>query len=983
MPPQANTETSQLSSRALLTSRLGRRLLGWFFLCALVPTGAVAILSFVRVTDQLTRQGHQRLMALAGAASKTLSDRLAFVESDLRRQSPDLIACARARPVPNNDCGDGLLYAAEAIAVLSPRGVRLLAGEASAIPSSSELTESADGQSVILAVRRESGAPRISVVHKVSPGVWVIAALSPEYLWSSADAEGLPAGMLLDVVDGELETIQSGAEDSLRLPREVGDSLSRNPAGSFNWIGAHRYLAGWAGLQEAPAFRLPAWRIIVSEARSGVIAPMDAFAHDFPVVLLLALLGISALSLRGIRRGLLPLAELRRGTLRIADGDFRTPVEVSGNDELADLGGSFNAMTARLDHQFRAMETAAEIDRAVLSSVDAGNVAQTVLERLPHLVPCHGVSLTVLTGESGHTGHTWVEQMPGIGKRSVFAASLTEGDIAAALEQPEWLLLGEEPRPVPEYLAHFSEDNPASLLCCPLRHGEELLGVLAVRDDPAHRTNESRLDLRRMADRIAVALSNARMLERVRLLAFYDGLTRLPNRVLYQERLRGAVARAKETGHRVAVCSLNLDHFGRINDTLGQTLGDHLLQEVAARLLACCRPEAENANAIDEASGVQLVRMGGDEFAVILPDLEEGSQALATAQQLLAVFQEPFRLGTQDVSVSASIGIAVFPDDATDHETVHKHAGTAMSHAKQQGRNTIELFAAALNTDALHRLLLEQELRRAVEQEEFTVWYQPIVDLSTREASGAEALVRWKHPQRGLVQPGEFIRLCEESGLIVPLGEWTLRAVCEQIRTWEQAGYRPPRISLNFSGRQLRERTIVRMVQDTLDRTGVKPGALTIELTESLLLEPGGTTERRIRELAELGLKLAIDDFGTGYSSLSYLKNFPISTLKIDRSFIVDLPGQGDAAAITNAIIAMAGAMNLDVVAEGVEQKAQAAFLRRRGCQRAQGYLFGNPVSAEDFCAARLSHAPPGPHWTVPARKADESRYRAPSAKAT
>ncbi len=970
MPQAAGPGPVTVSSRALLTSRLGRRLLGWFIVCAVVPTGAVAILSFVRVTGQLTRQGHQRLVGLAGAASKTLADRLSFLESDLRRQQPDLLACARSRAATLADgCGDAMLYAAEAVAVVLPRSVRLLVGHEGALPGPAALATILPGQSAVLVVREESGTPRISVVHRDrGSGTAIIAVLSPEYLWSSADEEGLPSGMLLDVMDGGRQSIQRGATDSLVVPRAMADSLAGSPSGSFEWRGTQRYLAGWAGLPSSAAFQLPEWRVVVSEARSAVVAPMAGFAHDFPVVLVLALLSITALSLRGIRRGLLPLAELRRGTLRIAEGDFRTPLEVSGRDELADLGRGFNAMTARLDHQFRAMETAADIDRAVLSSVDTPSIAQSVLDRLPRLVPCQGLSLTVLGGEEEgeSTGHTWVEQKPGAGHRSVRPAQLTAADVATALGQPEWLVLGEDGQSLPDYLAHFQEASPASLLCCPLRHGEELLGVLALRDDALHRSNESRLDLRRMADRIAVALSNARMLERVRVLAFYDALTRLPNRVLYQERLRGAVARARDGGHRVAVCSIDLDHFSRINDTLGQALGDQLLQEVTARLLACCRSDPTEVGVLDEAQGVQLVRMGGDEFAVILPDLQAPSEALATAQLLLGVFQQPFRLGSQEVSISASIGVAVYPDDAADFETVHKHAGAAMSHAKQQGRNTIELFAVALGTEALHRLHLEQELRRAVEQGEFTVWYQPIVDLSTRMASGAEALVRWQHPERGLVQPGEFIRLCEESGLIVPLGEWTLRAVCDQVRAWVRAGYDPPRISFNLSARQLRERDIVRMVQSILDRAGVIPGALTIELTESLLLEPGGTTERRIRELAELGLRLAIDDFGTGYSSLSYLKHFPISTLKIDRSFIVDLPGKDDAVAITTAIIAMAGAMNLDVVAEGVEHKAQAAFLRRRGCHRAQGYFYGAPMSAEQFRTERLAASRRAP--VVPGR---------------
>lgn len=673
----------------------------------------------------------------------------------------------------------------------------------------------------------------------------------------------------------------------------------------------------------------------------AVLTPELGFTRALPLVLAVTLVGVVGLSLRQIRRSLSPLVELGRGTQRITDGDFRTPVRVSSGDEFEELGGAFNSMTARLGRQFHALETAAEIDRAILSTVDTATIAQTVLDRVPDLCHCTGLSLSVLGPSDESPGTTWIELQCGQSLRSMVSARLAPEDIAQTLQHPEWMLLGGDAGPLPGYLAHFDDGLGATLLCCPLHQAGELLGVLALRDDPARRSNESMLYLRRLADRVAVALCNARMMDQVRVLAFYDTLTRLPNRVLYKERLGQAIGRAQQGERRVALCSLDLDNFSRINDTLGHALGDRLLQEVAARLLASCRPDGAMAS---EASGVQVARLGGDEFTVILPDLVEGQEAVWSARHLLEAFQAPFRLGSQDVFVTASIGIAMYPEDGADTDTLHKNADVALSHAKGEGRNTVELYSASMNAEALGRLQLEHELRKAVDNGEFTLWYQPIVELRNRWATGAEALVRWEHPERGVVPPGEFIRLCEDSGLIVPLGEWILRGVCRQIRAWEEAGFDALRISVNLSARQLRQRGIVRTVQDILDETGVRPGSLAIELTESLLMESGGTTERRIRELAELGVVLAIDDFGTGYSSLSYLKNFPVSTLKIDRSFIVDITTSSDAAAITTAIIALAKAMDLEVIAEGVETKEQAAFLRDRGCQKVQGYLFGRPA---------------------------------------
>jgi EAL domain-containing protein (putative c-di-GMP-specific phosphodiesterase class I) len=284
-----------------------------------------------------------------------------------------------------------------------------------------------------------------------------------------------------------------------------------------------------------------------------------------------------------------------------------------------------------------------------------------------------------------------------------------------------------------------------------------------------------------------------------------------------------------------------------------------------------------------------------------------------------------------------------------------------MYHAKEQGRNTYQMYSASMNAEAMARLQLEQQLRKAVEAGEFTIWYQPIVDLDTRRPVAAEALVRWSHPERGLVSPGEFIALCEECGLIVPLGEWILRGVCSQARAWEAAGLGTVRMSVNLSARQLRHDGIVDTVRAILQETGLRPRSLVLELTESMLMEPKGVTGRTIRELADLGVSLAIDDFGTGYSSLSYLKNFPVSTLKIDRSFIAGITTDPDDSAITTAIIALARAMELEVVAEGVETEAQADFLRDKGCHRIQGYLVGRPMAREEFERGLLAALSPQP----------------------
>ena len=923
----------------LLRSRLGRRLFGLFIACALVPVCAVGLLSFKRVTHQLTLRGQERLEALARAAGKTIRSRLIVFESDLRREAPGLVRCGSARGWRSNEgCGDLLLYAAEDILVHTQGTTLRLAGQAEPAESLSPalLVTVAPGRSA-LAVSNRGGDSRFYMVHRAGTGAkrrgadaLVIARIRNDYLWNPADEKDLPGRTELALLDPQQGRLAGHAPDS-----------------------AKGLTASWM-MSQTESLQLPSWRVVMTEPRADVFAPLAGFVRTFPIVLGLALLGVVVLGVIQIRRNLVPLVELVQGTRRVAKGDLHTPVRVAGNDELAALGGEFNAMVARLDHQIRALETAAEIDRAILSSVDTAAIAQTVLDRVPEVIPCEAASLTVIGAEGEGAATTWMapDTANGGTTRTAAMVRLAPDELLQTNLHPEWLALGEE-SPVPGYLAHLVGDGAGggvpALVACPLHQAGELLGVLALRAAPDRRSNERLLDLRRLADRVAVALANARMMDQVRVLAFYDALTRLPNRILYRERLGQAIGRAN--GQRIGVCSLDLDHFGRINDTLGHGPGDRLIQEVATRLVAVCRQETASTPSptAAEAVGIQLARLGGDEFAVVLPGLGTAEEALWAARRLLAAFEQPFRLGSQEVFVTGSIGIAMYPEDGGDTETLHKNADVALSHAKDEGRNTIELYSASMNSQSIERMRLEQELRKAVDHGEFTLWYQPIVDLGSRWATGAEALIRWDHPERGLVLPADFIRLCEESGLIVPLGEWSFRSVCAQARRWADLGFVGLRFSVNLSARQLRQRGIVRTVQDILDETGARPSDLTIELTESLLMERGGTTERRIRELAELGISLAIDDFGTGYSSLSYLKHFPVSTLKIDRSFIVDVTTSPDAAAITTAIIALARAMDLDVVAEGVETRAQAAFLRERGCQKGQGYFLGRPAPVELF----------------------------------
>jgi diguanylate cyclase (GGDEF)-like protein/PAS domain S-box-containing protein len=425
--------------------------------------------------------------------------------------------------------------------------------------------------------------------------------------------------------------------------------------------------------------------------------------------------------------------------------------------------------------------------------------------------------------------------------------------------------------------------------------------------------------------------------ERIQFLAHYDPLTRLPNRTLLQDRMQQGLAHAAREDTRVALLFLDLDRFKPINDSLGHLVGDRLLQEVAIRLKGCVREDDT------------VARRGGDEFIVMLPHVESAEQAAHVAEKIIAAMDESFSINGHVLNVTFSIGISIYPDDAPNADTLVRNADIAMYRSKAGGRNKFQFFTPDMNAHALERLALENDLHRALERDEFTLMYQPQIDSESGEIIAAEALLRWQHPRRGLIGPAQFIPVAEESGLIVPIGEWVLEQACEQMQAWRDAGLKRIGIAVNISALQFSQKNLAGSIRRVLERSGIEPATLELELTESVLMHDHAATCDMMDELNSMGVRLAIDDFGTGYSSLSYLRSFPIHKLKIDQSFVRDLNHSSDAGAITSAIIAMAKNLNLRVIAEGVETPEQASFLQAQACDEFQGNLFGRPLTAAGF----------------------------------
>jgi diguanylate cyclase (GGDEF)-like protein/PAS domain S-box-containing protein len=461
-----------------------------------------------------------------------------------------------------------------------------------------------------------------------------------------------------------------------------------------------------------------------------------------------------------------------------------------------------------------------------------------------------------------------------------------------------------------------------------------------------------------------VSLARA-MAQQITHSAEHDFLTGLPNRMLLNDRIGQAIASARRHAKQVAVLFLDLDGFKHINDSLGHPVGDKLLQSVAKCLAASVR------------GGDTVSRQGGDEFVVLLPDLQQPEDAAVMAGRILRDVAEPHLVDQQELHVSTSIGVSVFPDDGADAETLIKNADTAMYQAKENGRQSFQFFKPAMNDRAVERQSIEGSLRRALERQEFTLHYQPKINIKTGAITGAEALIRWTHPSRGPISPAQFIPIAEDCGLILPIGRWVLRHATEQAQAWVDAGLRPTTMAVNVSAMEFRDDDFVRSLFAILDESRLNPRALELELTESVLMKRVASTAFILQTLQKRGVQVAIDDFGTGYSSLSYLRKFPIDTLKIDQSFVRQIASADGDAAIVTAVIGMARSLKLRVVAEGVETLEELEFLHGHLCEEAQGYYFSRPVPAEQF--AKLLQTGISPEARTALRTLNERSDRAGS----
>jgi diguanylate cyclase (GGDEF)-like protein/PAS domain S-box-containing protein len=495
-------------------------------------------------------------------------------------------------------------------------------------------------------------------------------------------------------------------------------------------------------------------------------------------------------------------------------------------------------------------------------------------------------------------------------------------------------------------------------LAFPIMTGGRIFGVIELFSAEPIQPDESLTQLlKSLGAQIGQCFQRKLAEDQLRFIATHDPLTELANRSMFNERLRHALNQSTRYNRGLAVMFIDIDRFKVVNDSLGHSAGDRLLQDCAKRLTECLRE-----------SDI-VARLGGDEFVVMIENFTGPRDAIAVAQKVLVGLNQPFFVDDQEFLMSASIGISTFPDDGADVETLVKNADIAMYRAKDQGRNNYQFYSAQMNKHTFERLAMESSLRRAVERNEFLLHYQPKLDLRTGAIAGVEALVRWKHPDWGMVSPAQFIPLAEETGLIVQIGEWVLKTACEQSRQWRDQGIPGVRVAVNLSARQFAQESLLQGVAKIIAESGLTPECLELEITESMVMQNAEHATETLQKLKAMGVSLAIDDFGTGYSSLAYLKRFPIDCVKIDRSFIKDIPVDADDMAITKGVIALGHSLRLKVVAEGVETKEQQEFLQANDCDEMQGFLFSKPLPAEEVTTLLKNHVQKSRLTVVDTRK--------------
>ena len=764
--------------------------------------------------------------------------------------------------------------------------------------------------------------------------IQLIAALSSNYLWNNSNS----ANPYLDkciINDGNVNLNCSSL-----IPLSLKENFIAESNGQtkiYNWKQADvDYISSSRVLFLKSRFNTQNWRIITTQAKKDMFATTENFNKLFPLVIVLTLLVVILLSIVQVRRSLIPLKKLIRGTHYLANNNFNQRIEINSNNEFYKLAQSFNSMSERLNKQFSVLTVLSNIDQIILKSPESENIYLTIFEYIQSIAPCDVISITILELEAPNIGNSFLYEPDKTSESISDRVRINEYDLKILQESMGKNLSLKVKNQ--SFLTPIKKYNVNNVYIFPISVDNNLSAFITLGfETPPSFNDEEILQIKNIADRLAVAISAAARDKKLYQQSYYDSLTGLPNRQFLNSRLEQEIIKCNRINASLAVLFLDLDRFKKVNDTLGHSIGDELLMEISQRLLKCVR-EADT-----------VARLGGDEFTIILSGPIETKNISNIADIIISEIAKPFYIKSNEIFISTSIGISVFPNDGTSRTELLKNSDTAMYQVKETGRGKHLFFEEQMNIEEMERVSLENDMRKALAQNEFTLHYQPLINLKTGIITGAEALIRWQHPERGLVPTEKFICLAEETGLMEKIGEWVLFTACTAFRQWQAEGCLIDRIAVNVSSRQFMQSNFVEMVESILNKTNMPANKLELEITESLLMDDQIDSNEILLKLSKKNIKLSIDDFGTGFSSLSYLKRFPVNTLKIDRSFMKDIPHDKDSCSIVKSIITLAHTLKLKVIAEGIESPQQLEILYKNKCDYAQGFYFSHALPANNF----------------------------------
>lgn len=914
-------------SGTFLNSKIAQRIALILFLAAFIPTALITGLTHNTVDKLANNHAHEILVDTSQDYALSAFSNLIFARKSLFVISESIDSSELKLP-DNLEKHNKTIFSA--LHLVTPEGRVLdhaddeqhytMPQHKEAIAAALKETTPNKTKLVVLPSSTGNANPIVSLIlprYKGASKTLLIAEINPNYLWG--DIADYPSDISICAY-----RLEGNAKNRLFC------SSDENP--KFKGNSSPENLGDWE-LFIRGEFQDNAWSFVSQRQYPVSASPLGDFLSSYGYIgaAAFSLLLVALLSLMQIRRTMVPLERLMEGTRNISKGEF-TQVQVEGKSEFAELADSFNGMSTNIKRQLDTMQSLSAIDREMAANLDVNQLINHVIARTQSLMPAAIVSVTQLDEESDTETQgsiTIAEKIQLISPR--IAIPNQEIGVIRTYGNGQFGLCKKDDRLIHENF--LAELGAKYCWILPIFWQSKMCAFLSIADEaPLPQDSQNWDEIRELAGRIGIAISAQEREDKLLVQAQYDSLTGLPNRILLQDRLRQAMEHNDRNGEPFWLVFIDLDRFKFVNDSLGHKAGDQLLSEVAKRLEWAVRDTDT------------VARFGGDEFVVIL---QGDNLRTGMLNRLIHALEAPFTIDGDEITTTCSAGVAIYPTDATSEDTLLSSADIAMYRAKELGRNNFQFFTQSMNEKVADRLRVETHLRKALELNELEVFYQPKVDLHTKQIVGMEALVRWNSKALGFTPPSQFISLAEETGLIVPIGEWVLKTACTQMVAWQKAGYGNLLMAVNLSARQFNQKNLLKSITDILEETGMDAQQLELELTESMIMDNEEGAEEILNSIKSLGIHLSIDDFGTGYSSLSYLKNLPVNALKIDKSFIDDIVLHSDEVPIVASIIALAKNLKLNVVAEGIESYEQVRYLSTHGCNEIQGYYFSKPAPAE------------------------------------